>query len=93
MLDRDVEAPEGQSVFLYDSALVDVLHRLGFLPEEIGKLESFWWFMAPSAITPDDLASRLMNILPFETKQEAEKRRSLGRMELAPPDIGKLRRR
>jgi len=93
MLDAEVEVPEGQSPFLYDSALVDVLHRLGFSPEEIGKLESWWWFTAPSQVTPDDLASRLMAILPWETKEEAEKRRSLGRMELPPQDIGKLRRR
>jgi hypothetical protein len=93
MLDRDVQCPEGQSQFLFDSALVDVLHRLGFDAGAAADLEFKWWtFGAECPICPDDLASRLMKLLPWETHEEAEKRRTLGRMGVVY-EIGKLRRR
>jgi hypothetical protein len=93
MTDRTTDVQSTSSPFLHDSALVDVLHRLGFAPEAVQELESWWWFFVPGAITPDDMASCLMSVLPLETLSEAEERRSRGRMCLPPHrPIKKLRR-
>lgn len=81
------------SPFLCDSAFVDVMHRLGFRTEVMNQLESFWWFMAADEVSPDDVASALMKILPYETEEQANKRRAMDRMGMDPVPMRKLRAR
>lgn len=93
MASLDPNASVHLSPFLDDSALADVMHRLGVMPDTIAELESAWWFWGLE-YSPDDLASTLMGLLPMETLAEAEHRRSCGRMGLcAPKKIGRLRTR
>lgn len=80
MDEHTVELPiVGSNPFLEDEALVDVLSRLGFSPENSMHLCRWWRWSAQVPFDPDVLASAIMMALPPETDDAADKRRTLAR--------------
>lgn len=68
----------GSNDFLCCSPFVDVFHRLGFRPDELVRMEHALDAISDNKCHADDIASAVMQMMPWECTEEAQERRRRG---------------